>query len=254
MRYPNGYIGWIDLMTGDTGTACQFYEALFGWSKRDVRVPEGDTHTHFYRDDALVAGMSHHMPGAPAMAAWTTYVIVDDLDASCDAVSAAGGIVTRSAWTHLDAGRMAIVEDPTGTVFGLLEPAQMQGAELFNAPGAMTWNELQTRDLDAARPFYEKVFGWRWRVDQQGYWIAELPTKPGDDKTIAGAMTMPAGVPAGAPNSWLVYFAVEDCDKTVAVAEQLGAEIFLATVDVPPGRIAGITDPTGGMFLILQSD
>lgn len=252
MRYPHGLIGWIDLMTNDTGTAGQFYEALFGWSHTDVPGEPGQTRTHFHKDGALVAGMGHVMPGLPQTAAWTVYALVDDLDIACDAVTKAGGTVLHSAWHTLDGGRTALITDPTGAVLGLLQPGEIQGADAFNVPGAMTWAELQSRDLDAARPFYEDVFGWEWSEGPEGYWIADLPTKPGDDKSNAGAMMLPPDVPAGAPNAWFTYIAVDDCDKTLALAEQLSGTIFLAAMDTPPGRIGGITDPTGGMVLVLQ--
>lgn len=257
MRHPDGFFGWVDLMSRDVGRSGQFYEALFGWTHVDIQVAEGVTHTHFYKDDCLVAGMSHMMPGIPESmgSMWNSYVLVDDLDATCSRVEDEGGTVTHVPWHLLDRGRMAMIEDPTGAVLGLLEPSQMQGAELFNAPGSLTWNELQTRQPDAVKPFYEQVFGWQW-VDGPGedYWVANLPTKEGDDKSNAGLMLMPPAVPAGAPNSWAVYFAVEDCAKAIETAERLDGQVFLPTMNAGPGRFTGLTDPTGGMFFVMQFD
>ena len=257
MRYPNGFFGWIDLMTRDTGTAGHFYEGLFGWTHVDVHVAEGVTHTHFYSHDRLVAGMSHMMPGMPdwMTSVWHSFLLVEDLDETCAAVELDGGTVTRTPWHLLDGGRMALIEDPAGAVLGLLEPEQMQGADIFNVPGALAWNELQTRSLDEVRPFYERTFGWHWAPGPSaGYWVANLPAKPEPDKSMAGAMTMPPGVPAGAPNAWYVYFAVEDCEKTIEMAEQLEGKVFLPVMDAGPGRFAGLMDPTGGMFFVLQFD
>ena len=115
----------------------------------------------------------------------------------------------------------------------------------------MTWNELQTRDVEAALPFYAAVFGWEWTDGpDDGYYVANLPSKPGDDKTNAGAMTMPANVPPEAPNLWMVYFAVDDCDTAVAAAGELGGFTFLPAMQMGPGRFGGLVDPTGGMFLV----
>ena len=76
-------------------------------------------------------------------------------------------------------GRMAMIADPSGAVFGVWEPRDHQGAEVFNEPGSLTWNELQTRDLAAAMPFYAEVFGWRWEEmpDSGGYQVAHLDAK-----------------------------------------------------------------------------
>ena len=66
-----------------------------------------------------------------------------------------------------------------------------EGAEVFNAPGTLTWNELQTRDLDAAKAFYSAVFSWGWDEAQPGYFTAVLDAKEGDDKANGGAMATP---------------------------------------------------------------
>jgi predicted enzyme related to lactoylglutathione lyase len=151
----------------------------------------------------------------------------------------------------MDQGRMAMLSDPTGAAVGLWQPAAHQGADVFNVPGSMTWNELQTRDIDAALPFYEKVFGWEWDDGPNpGYYVANIPAKESEDKSNAGAMTTPPGVPDEAPNLWMVYFAVEDCDTSMAAAQGLGGEVFLPAMQMGPGTFGGLIDPTGGMFLL----
>jgi uncharacterized protein len=254
MRYPDGLFGWVDIMTRDPQRATEFYEGLFGWTHIDQPTPMGPPYTQFFKDGELVCGLSPMMPGVPESvgAFWNSYVIVADADATLAKVEPAGGTVTMPAMDVMDQGRMAMVMDPTGASVGLWQPAAHQGADLFNAPGSLTWNELQTRDTDAALPFYEKVFGWQW-VDgpDQGYYLATLPAKDGEDKTNAGAMTTPPGVPDEAPNVWMVYFAVDDCDTSMAAAQELGGQVFLPAMDMGPGRFGGLVDPTGGMFLVM---
>lgn len=253
MRYPDGLFGWVDLMTRDTQKAIQFYEGLFGWTHVDQPTPMGPPYTQFFKDGHLVAGLSPMMPGVPdeVGAFWNSYIIVEDADATLTKVAAAGGTVTMPAMDVMDQGRMAMLMDPSGAAVGLWQPAAHQGADLFNAPGSLTWNELQTRDLDAVLPFYSEVFGWEWEDGpDSGYQMAMLPAKEGEDKTNAGAMPMPEGVPSGAPNMWLVYFAVDDCDTSMAVAQELGAQVFLPAMQMGPGRFGGLLDPTGGMFMV----
>ncbi len=69
---------------------------------------------------------------------------------------AAGGQVIAPAMDIMSQGRMAMIADPSGAVVGLWQPMDHQGAELFNAPGSLTWNELQTRDLESAMAFYAR--------------------------------------------------------------------------------------------------
>ena len=253
MRYPNGLFGWADVMTRDPGRAIEFYEGLFGWTHVDQPTPMGPPYTQFFKDGQLVCGLSPMMPGVPEEigAFWTSYVLVEDADAAAAAAEAAGGTVTMPPMDVMDQGRMAMLSDPTGASVGLWQPAAHQGADVFNVPGAMTWNELQTRDIKAALPFYEKVFGWEW-VDgpDSGYYVANIPAKEGDDKSNAGAMTTPPGVPDEAPNVWMVYFAVEDCDTAMAAAQGLGGEVFLPAMEMGPMKFGGLIDPTGGMFLL----
>ena len=213
----------------------------------------GPPYTQFFKDGQLVCGLSPMMPGVPEEvgAFWTSYVLVEDADATAAAAEAAGGTVSMPPMDVMDQGRMAMLADPTGAAVGLWQPAAHQGADVFNAPGSMTWNELQTRDIGAALPFYETVFGWEWDDGPNpGYYVANIAAKEGDDKSNAGAMTTPPGVPDEAPNVWMVYFAVEDCDTSMAAAEGLGGEVFLPAMEMGPGKFGGLIDPTGGMFLL----
>ncbi len=47
-------------------------------------------------------------------------------------------------------------------------------------------------------------------------------------------------------------FAVADCDATVARARELGATIMFEPMDMPIGRFAGIIDPQGAPFMVMQ--
>lgn len=148
-------------------------------------------------------------------------------------------------------GRMAFIGDPSGAVCGLWQPVDHEGAEVFNLPGTLTWNELQTRDLPAAKAFYSEVFGWRWNdADQDGYFMVMLDAKEGDDKANGGAMATPPGVPDEVPSFWAVYFAVEDCAASVATAAELGGTTFWGPMDMGFGTYAGVTDPTGAVVFL----
>jgi predicted enzyme related to lactoylglutathione lyase len=255
MRLPHGQFGWVDLMSSDVEASRAFYAALFGWTSVDMATPMGPVYTNFYRSGKRVAGMG---PQPPEMAAagvpsqWNSYVIVDSVDDVTKGVEAAGGSVVMPAMDVMTEGRLAMVADPTGAVVGLWQPQAHQGSELFDVPGAPAWNELMTRDVDRAMRFYTDVFGWRWERtdDEVEYYIGNLDTKAGDDKSNCGAMPMPPLVPAEAPNVWMVYIAVADCDAAVELAQVLGAEVFFAAREMGPGRFAGITDPSGAMLML----
>ncbi|MEZ5117878.1 MAG: VOC family protein [Candidatus Nanopelagicales bacterium] len=254
MRYPDGLFGWVDLVTTDVAAAKEFYGGLFGWVYDDIPTPMGPVYTMCLKGEDTVAGIGPLPPdmaasGVPSM--WNSYVLVSDLDATLARAGDAGGAVVMPAMQVMTQGRMAMVADPSGAAVGVWEPQDHQGADLFNKPGSLTWNELQSRDLAAATPFYAATFGWRWDDSMgDGYLVGHVDAKEGDDTSNCGAMATPPNVPAEVPSLWLAYFAVEDCATSVATAEGLGAQVFLPPMQMGPGTFAGLTDPTGAAVMV----
>ncbi len=253
MPHRPGTFGWIDLSTNDVGAAKAFYAGLLGWQMTDMPTDVGVDYTMCSKDGKQVAGLGPQPPGlaeagVPSM--WNAYVIVNSADDAVAAAVQAGGTVPMPAMDVMDQGRMAMITDPSGATFGVWQANQHHGAELTHAPGSLTWTELQTRDLDTALAFYETVFGWVWR-DTDGYRIALLddaadPAKDG----IAGAMNMPPQVPPMVPANWQIYLGVADVDDALTRSQDLGASVFLPKMDLDGMTFAGLSDPTGAMFLI----
>ena len=83
---------------------------------------------------------------------------------------------------------MAVIQDPQGAFFMLWEPREHIGAELVNAAGALTWNELYVPDIDAAQAFYGAVFGWSF-APMEGMATAACPaTRSGRASAPASAL------------------------------------------------------------------
>ena len=108
------------------------------------------------------------MEGQPP--AWTTYVSVEDADASIDKVKAAGGTVFVEPMDVLDVGRMAVFADPTGAAAAVWQPRRHIGAGLVNEPGALAWNELTTRDTAAAKSSTARCSAGRPRPARWATW------------------------------------------------------------------------------------
>ena len=162
-EYAPGTPNWIDLQTTDQNAAKAFYGELFGWSFNDMPVDAANS--VFYsmatlsgHDVGAIAGMGPDMAGIPPH--WNTYISVSDVDAAAALVPAAGGTVIAPPFDVVDAGRMAVIADPTGAMFQLWQAKNHVGAGLVNDPGAFSWNELLTPDVEKAAAFYNKVFGW----------------------------------------------------------------------------------------------
>lgn len=111
--------------------------------------------------------------------------------------------------------------------------------------GHFYWNEMMTKDVDAATDFYRDVMGWTFEGMDMGpsgtYWVA----KDGD-QPLGGVMAMPAEIPAEVPPHWMSYIAVDDVDARIAKAVAAGATVMREPFDVPGvGRIAILTDGGG---------
>jgi predicted enzyme related to lactoylglutathione lyase len=249
--YAPGTPCWVDLGSPDLDASIEFYGTLFGW---DVPASENAEQTGGYRQAMLrgkpVAGMMPLMQeGQPP--AWSTYVSVADAAVVADKVRDAGGAVIAEPMEVLDLGKMAVFTDPTGAFFGVWQPGSFVGAEVVNEPGALSWNELNARDLGAAKEFYGAIFGWTFEDQDMGaagsYTTINLGGNP-----VGGILSMTErGVPAEVPPHWQLYFAVEDTDAMVERAKQGGGSVMVEPIDVPVGRFAILTDPHGASFAVI---
>jgi len=248
-EYAPGTPSWVDLGSPDLEASKRFYRALFGWNAETGDDPATGGYTVFTLRGKNAAGLAPLMaPGQPP--AWTTYVSVDDADTAAKTALAAGGSVLAEPVDVLDIGRMAVFADPTGAVVSVWQPRAHIGADLANEPGTFCWNELATRDTEAAKPFYRAVFGWEGETNvDAGMAYTEWKL---DGRSVAGMMDMGAQVPADVPPHWLVYFAVDDCDASVDTAQANGAGVFVPPSDVPPGRFSVLTDPHGAVFAVIR--
>jgi len=241
---------WVDLGTSDLEAAKTFYSGLFGWKAETNPDPQFGGYTLFTLNGETVAGGGPLMgPGQPT--AWSTYIGVDDVDATSKAVEAAGGKVLVPVMDIPGQGRMAVFLDSAGAAISAWQPMGMTGATVFNTPGALCWNELSTGDAPAAKEFYGKVFGWQASdnpMGEQTYTEFQL-----GGRSIAGMMPMADSMKAnGVPPHWMVYFAVADCDAATTKAKQLGAKIMMPGTNFPGGRFAVMSDPTGAAFAIVH--
>jgi Predicted enzyme related to lactoylglutathione lyase len=249
--YAPGTPSWVDLGSPDLDAAVEFYGGLFGWDVHEAGDPEQTGgYRMAYLSEKPVAGMMPLMQeGQPP--AWTTYVSVEDADATAAAVREAGGSVIAEPMDVMDVGRMAVFADPAGAVFSIWQPRAHLGAGLVNEPGAFTWNELNTRDPDAAKPFYAAVFGWDIEDHEMEGMGTYTEWKQGEDP-MGGMMDMRGRVPDEVPPHWLTYFAVEDTDASVEKVKELGGGVAFGPIDIPAGRFAVVHDPHGAMFAVIK--
>ncbi|MBT3360938.1 MAG: VOC family protein [Rhodospirillales bacterium] len=111
--------------------------------------------------------------------------------------------------------------------------------------GHFTWNELMTRDVEAAKSFYSGLLGWTSRESDMGD-MGVYTVFQADGKEVAGLFDINDKQFEGIPNHWFAYITVADVDAATAKAEASGGKILRPCFDVPEvGRIAIIADSTG---------
>ncbi|MFI9010933.1 VOC family protein [Actinosynnema sp. NPDC053489] len=237
--WPAGTPCWVDIST-DVDRAVAFYGGLFGW-EFDITAPGHGGYAVASKNGHAVAGVGpEQSPDQPSQ--WTTYLATDDVEASAEAVTEAGGRVAFGPVAVGDRGTMAIAADPAGVLFGLWQSGGKTGAELVNEPGGLAWNEHTSGDVETAKGFYAKVFGCTYdRVEGAGdYYLVNVP---GGERPVGGI-----GQGAG---GWQVYFQVADADEVVREVRELGGGVVTAPVDTPYGRMARVTDDQGSSFHIV---
>ncbi len=250
-----GTFCWAELATTDQKAAVAFYGALFGWGVNDMPIGPTETYSMFQMRGKDVGAAYTMRPeerqhGAPPH--WNTYVAVANADDTVNRAKALGATVLAPAFDVMDAGRMAVLQDPTGAVFQIWQPGKHIGARIMREPGAMTWTELATRDTEGAKKFYTSLFGWKEKTSRgAGMTYTEFSL---DETPFAGMMEMNAQmVGMGVPPHWLTYFQVADVDASANTAKGLEATLVVPPMDIPnTGRFSVIRDPHGAVFAIYK--
>jgi hypothetical protein len=114
-----------------------------------------------------------------------------------------------------------------------------------------TWIDLSTPDPEAARAFYQAVFGWEYDIsgpEYGGYANARIGAH-----TVAGiGGSMPDAPPA--PPAWSTYFASHDIEADVERAAAHGAQVIVPAMQIGSfGSMAICLDPVGAAFGFWQA-
>ncbi|MXO60235.1 VOC family protein [Altererythrobacter salegens] len=246
---------WYELMTPDPAAVASFYKAVGGWTIPDGggRSANGSEYRMMIRPDGGALGgvltLSEEMAAHGTKPAWVPYFHVADVDASIEALKAAGGAMHMPA-TDLPVGRMAMVSDPQGAPFYMMLPIPPEGdpdakSDVFDQMrvGHVAWNELNTDDAPGQEAFYTGLLGWTIS--------GEMPM-PGDNTYHflecegTGIGAIGSMKPEGAPTMWQFYLRVLDIGAAQAAVEATGGKVLNGLHEVPGDDVIIIaTDPAG---------
>ncbi len=121
MAAPGEWI-WSSLITTNPDTAAAFYQTLFDYEIFELPAKPGMQHLMFASDNYARAS-ANSLPSDKAITPphWLNYVRVDDTAAMTSKVIALGGKVLVEPRMDRHGGKVAVVADPSGAPFGLME-------------------------------------------------------------------------------------------------------------------------------------
>jgi uncharacterized protein len=262
MANPVGSFIWYELMTTDPEGAAAFYEPIIGWKVAGHSEPgNAMDYRMLVRSDGSFQGgvmkLTDAMCRGGARPCWMGYHYVADVDAAVAAIVADGGQLLMPAF-DIDVGRIAMVTDPQGVPHYVMTPRPPEGKEDMasdvcdrSAEQRIAWNELYSPDLDAAKAFYTKHYGFQLNE--------KMPMGPMGDycfidhggQQIGAMMQKPAEVPVG---MWNFYIRVPEIDAATERVTALGGQVFNGPMEVPGGDwIINGMDPQGAAFSLVAA-
>ncbi|MCB1221263.1 MAG: hypothetical protein H7A35_02515 [Planctomycetales bacterium] len=111
---PGQFCG-LEIYSGDSAMTTKFYGKLFGWGVK----PGMDGYLEFHPGSGISGVFQNHTPDAKVMA----YIWSDDVQATLDAVTAAGGTTFGDAMGMEDIATFGYFVAPGGLMLGIMGPA-----------------------------------------------------------------------------------------------------------------------------------
>ncbi|GAA0660500.1 hypothetical protein FHT00_002826 [Sphingomonas insulae] len=248
MTLSDGDPIWFELVASDPAAAATFYASVYGWTTHTSPVAEhGGYIVASAPDGDGVAGLMAPPPGAPPAGGWSLYLLAHDIATTLARAGDLGGRVVFGPMDIPHVGRFAVVLDPQGIPFSIMQPFAQDAARPFKqmpgAHGHAVWIELATPDPDGALAFYGGLFGWTkagaMAMGDMGEY-AFIGTGDGRPGAIMSSTL------TRAPQHWNSYFLVPDIHAAIAAAEAGGGKLIQGPDPIPGGDFsANIIDDQG---------
>lgn len=245
----DGKVVWRDLLTNTPDESRRFYGELFGWEFEkpgiDIGIGGAGAYTLIRHEGRLIGGIVDTVAigRSENISQWITTMAVTDIEAAVGRVADAGGSVMSPPESIGSRGQMAVVEDPTGAVFAMLQTSEGDPPDYEPDYNGWLWDELWTSDVGKATDFYRTVIGFQYtdhdiNVTDHDYRVLKM-----NDTPRAGVLPNPF---EGERPVWVNYLRVEDPSAITARVENLGGTILVEAQERPiGGEVAFIAGPSG---------
>ena len=240
---------WFDLVTSDSERSSAFYREILEWEI----APASDDYQIGRVQGLPVAGF---IPQPEGPDAWVTYILSNDLDGDCERAENLGGKVLGEV-REVELGKMVLLQDPVGAVFGLIRPVGQENFVAGGEPGLPVWHELNvTHNFQAALDFYGELFNWEINVtrseDSEEISDADYATAEEQGAPFAGFWNAKGSFPEATPSFWLTYIGVRDIEAVAKAVEKHGGQILQGVMDSPFGRLCMVRDVTGAIVPFVE--
>jgi predicted enzyme related to lactoylglutathione lyase len=241
---------FAELVTPDLAAAKKFYAGLFGWTFQDY-VQRDAMFSQAMINGQVVGGIYQRPLPAGRRPGWIGFIATSDLAKAESLATQNGAKVLLSARPFANLGQEAVLADPQGAVFGVLDSSSGDPPDAMAGPGEWIWSSLITTDPAADAAFYKVVFG---------YEVYDLPDVQDKQHLIlasdrfarASVNPMPPSW-TGAKPRWLNFIHVDDASAMCAEVTTLGGKVVQAPhMDRHGGKIAVVADPAGALFGLME--
>ena len=237
-----GHVVWHDLITPNLAQSQAFYASVFGWQFQAVN----DSYTLASLDGKLIAGMAE-LDNKQNASHWLSLISSKDIAGVSEKTIKAGGKVLVSSTEIKGRGTIAVLEDPQGAVFSLIN-AVNGDPETQQTDNGWIWQEVWSDNPEQSKAFYQSLGNYSAQskpLNNGNYSYLALNGKP-----AIGFVKKPD---AEIGNTWVNYIKVADIDATLLKVTSAGGIVLMAPSDkVRSGSVAIIRDPAGAGIVIQE--
>ena len=238
----SGHVVWHDLITPNLAQSQAFYSSVFGWQFQAVN----DSYTLASLDGKLIAGMAE-LDNKQNASHWLSLISSKDIAAISEKTIKAGGKVLVSSTEIKGRGTIAVLEDPQGAVFSLINTVNGD-PEAQQTDNGWIWQEVWSDNPEQSKAFYQSL---------GNYSAQSKPLNNGNYSYLALNGTPAIGFvkkpDAEIGNTWVNYIKVADVDATLLKVTAAGGIVLMAPNDkVRNGSVAIIRDPAGAGIVIQE--
>lgn len=238
----SGHVVWHDLITPNLAQSQAFYASVFGWQFQAVN----DSYTLASLDGKLIAGMAE-LDNKQNASHWLSLISSKDIAGVSEKTIKAGGKVLVSSTEIKGRGTIAVLEDPQGAVFSLINTVSGD-PETQQTDNSWIWQEVWSDNPEQSKAFYQSLGNYSAQskpLNNGNYSYLALNGKP-----AIGFVKKPD---AEIGNTWVNYIKVADIDATLLKVTSAGGIVLMAPSDkVRSGSVAIIRDPAGAGIVIQE--